>query len=151
MEAMLIKIVILFKEKWSHIDKFYFWYLFMNGNHILKWKVYRTFFLLGPKDYRNFAAHISSALHLFGSIWLCSTFRSSSASFSPWLCSSFLFSGPRPQLFSALGILSPRLAEGCRLGFSAVLSALVQVETNRPRWEIVTQRNRTKHSRSSCD
>ena len=51
---MLMKIVILFKEKWSHIDKFYFWYLFMNGNHILKWKVYRTFFLLGPKDYRNF-------------------------------------------------------------------------------------------------
>ena len=27
----------------------------MNGNHILKWKVYRTFFLLGPKDYRNFS------------------------------------------------------------------------------------------------
>ena len=26
----------------------------MNGNHILKWKIYRTFFLLGPKDYRNF-------------------------------------------------------------------------------------------------
>ena len=25
----------------------------MNGNHILKWKFYRTFFLLGPKDYRN--------------------------------------------------------------------------------------------------
>ena len=51
---MWMKIVILLKEKWSHMDKFHFWYLFMNGNHILKWKVYRTFFLLGPKDYRNF-------------------------------------------------------------------------------------------------
>ena len=60
MEAMLMKIVILFKEKWSHIDKFYFWYLFMNGNHILKWKVYRTFFLLGPKDYRNYNEHTAS-------------------------------------------------------------------------------------------
>ena len=37
----------------------------MNGNHILKWKIYRTFFLLGPKDYRNFLSFFLSFFPLF--------------------------------------------------------------------------------------
>ena len=54
--AMLMKIAILFREKFSHITKIYVAisfmvrYLFINRNHFIKEKFYRPLYLLGTKD-----------------------------------------------------------------------------------------------------